>query len=138
MFRTIFGTKQVRMGKTQKQTNNRMACFGLIEENMKLCYIHLAVRGSMRHQKVFEPLCRAVDSAVQWWQPKAAKQQLQQHKKKRVIRLNDKLRRRVQSRFAVFYCKKRTFSDVYCLVTTSMPKQLLTVSLLIVIAPLRK
>ena len=45
-----------------------MSSFGLIEENMELSHIHLAVKGSMRHQKIFEPLCRAVDSAVQWWQ----------------------------------------------------------------------
>ena len=50
---------------------------------MKPSHIHLAVRGSMRHQKVFEPLCRVVDSAVQWWQPKAAKQQLQQAQEKK-------------------------------------------------------
>ena len=45
-----------------------MLCFGLIEENMELSHIRLAVKGSMRHQKIFEQLCRAVDSAVQWWQ----------------------------------------------------------------------
>ena len=57
---------------------------------MELSHIHLAVKGSMRHQKIFEQLCWAVDSAVQWWQ------QLQRaQEKKRVIRLNDKLRRRV-------------------------------------------
>ena len=68
MFRTIFGTKQVNSGKNWRKHKSKQTCFGLIEENMELSHTHLAVKVSMRHQKIFEPLCRAVDSAVQWWQ----------------------------------------------------------------------
>ena len=36
--------KQVKTVQTQKPTNNHMSFFGLIEENMELPHIHLAVK----------------------------------------------------------------------------------------------
>ena len=38
-----------KLVKTQKSTNNLMSIFGMIEENMKLSHIHLAV---LEQQKV--------------------------------------------------------------------------------------
>ena len=35
--------KLVKTGKTQKSTNNPMSSFGIIEENIELSHIHLAV-----------------------------------------------------------------------------------------------
>ena len=35
-----------KLVKTQKSTNNPMSIFGLIEENMELSHIHLAVQVS--------------------------------------------------------------------------------------------
>ncbi len=51
MFRTIFGTKQVNLGKNGEKHKSKetIAChvfFGLIEENMELSHIHLAVKSS--------------------------------------------------------------------------------------------
>jgi hypothetical protein len=47
MFRVILGSDQVnsgkKRGKTQKSTNNHMSSFGLIERNMELSHIYLAV-----------------------------------------------------------------------------------------------
>ena len=47
MFRTILGSDQVnsgkKRGKTQKSTNNHMSSFDLIEENLELSHIYLAV-----------------------------------------------------------------------------------------------
>ena len=45
MFRTIFGTKQFNLPKNGKKNKRKqtIACFGLVEENMELSHIHLAV-----------------------------------------------------------------------------------------------
>ena len=44
MFRTILGSDQVNSGKNGvKSTNNHMSSFGLIEKNMELSHIYLAV-----------------------------------------------------------------------------------------------
>ena len=36
--------KLVKQVNSQKSTNNPMSSFGLIEENIELCHIHLAVK----------------------------------------------------------------------------------------------
>ena len=47
MFRTILGSDQLNSGKNgvkhRNQKNNRMSSFGLIEKNMELSHIYLAL-----------------------------------------------------------------------------------------------
>jgi hypothetical protein len=47
-----------KLVKTQKSTNNRMSIFGLIEENMELSHIDLAVKKRMLLQNRFQSFVR--------------------------------------------------------------------------------